>query len=112
MALEIPDRDANAAFRRIAIGDKGRDAVKADLDQRMADFRDAAIWNTILLAKAHGESSAITQEDVERWRAIRAITDKIAMNGNDGEAVPQGFEAAVRTRQAETLAKAAKGGGG
>ena len=113
-AMATQDRDPIAASRRaeealLKIPDRPTVHKRQgeDIDQRAADMRDAAILNTILLAKTHGLSQEITEADVERWRKIRAITNDLASGANEAEAVPIGFGAPVRARQTEVLMKIA-----
>lgn len=103
----IPERDPAAVEAGVAAVKRIADDQLADVDQRLSDIRDAAIWNTIMLAKSHGQGLEVTEDDVAHWRYIRSVTDRIAENGGEGEFVPQGFGPAVRTRQAEALIKLA-----
>ena len=99
----IADRDPNAAARRVAIDEKTQEALEAAVNQDAADMRDAAILNTLLLAKQHAQSHEITAEDVARWRRIRAEIDATATA--EGERVPTGFGPAVRTAHAVQLVR-------
>ena len=102
---KIDDRDPVAAARRVSIDEAAKLALENEFNTGLADIRDAAIWNTILLAKQHARSHEVTAEDVARFRRIR---DEISIVATaDGETVPSGFGPAVRTRQAAYMVQAA-----
>jgi hypothetical protein len=103
----VQDRDPLAAARRVTIDEASEQRRPAELDQRTADMRDAALLNAIAVAKAHGMSPEWTEADVARWRYMRTMTDAIAAGANEGEALPQGFGPAVRARQTEVLLRIA-----
>ena len=101
----IGDRDAVSAQRRVAIDAETQTRLEEEINQAAADIRDAAIWNTILLAKQHARSHEISSEDVARFRRIRSEIDATATA--EGETVPTGFGSAVRTAHAIHMVKTA-----
>ena len=110
----MSDRDPIAAARRVTEAEDtyvprpvAQHPYSRDIDMQFSDIRDAAILNTIWLAKSHGMSPDFTEADVARWRQMRALTNDIASGSNETESVPLGFGPAARSRQTDALIKIA-----